>query len=77
MKTMRIRTTPARYKLGKPHEKLAASLVKSLSNTMVAYNETDIIRISLEEFWKRANIGKPLPADVLAVHKMYHSDAGL
>lgn len=67
-------TVPKRYKVGKPHEKLVADLRKQLSNTLVHYKEVDVVRLALEEFWKRANPKKELPRDVAMVHKIYYSD---
>jgi hypothetical protein len=74
---MKLRTTPARYKIGEAHERLVAALRKNLSNTHVIYTETDVIRLAVEELWKRANPGKTLPKEILAFHKTYHSDGGL
>jgi len=74
---MKLRTKPARYKIGEAHERLVAALRKDLSNTHVVYNETDVVRLAVEELWKRANPGKTLPKDIMAFHKTYHSDSGV
>lgn len=72
-----MRTTEARYKVGKPYEKLIDDLKMSLSNTLVTYNDTDVVRRALEELWKRANPGKELPMEVRLIRKVYYSDDGL
>jgi len=74
---MKPRTTPARYKIGEAHERLVAALRKDLSNTHIIYTETDVIRLAVEELWKRANPEKTLPKNIMAFHKTYHSDSGL
>jgi predicted solute-binding protein len=73
----RIRNTPARYEIGKAHETLIPEIQAAINNTMVSYNETEIVRLALEEFWKRATKKKRLPNVVMKFHKIYNSDDGL
>lgn len=75
--TKGMRTIDARYKVGKPYETLIADLKISLSNTLVAYNDTDVVRLAIEELWKRANPEKKLPIEVRLIRKAYYSDDGL
>jgi hypothetical protein len=74
---MKQRTKPARYQIGEAHERLVAALQKDLNNTPVVYSETDVVRLAVEELWKRANPGKTLPKEIMAFHKTYYSDSGL
>jgi hypothetical protein len=73
----RIRNTPARPKIGKAHEELIPEIQAELNNTLVTYNSTDIVRLALEELWKRAKKTDKLPKAVMAFHKVYQDDSGL
>ena len=73
----RIRNTPARYKIGKAHEALIPEIQAALNNTLVKYDETAVVRIALEELWKRATKNKNLPASVMAFHKIFQNDNNL
>ena len=73
----RIRNTPARYKIGKAHEALIPEIQAALNNTLVTYDETAVVRLALEEFWKRATKNKNLPASVMAFHKIFQNDNDL
>ena len=73
----RIRNTPARYKIGKAHEALIPEIQAALNNTLVKYDETAVVRIALEELWKRATKNKNLPASVMAFHKIFQNDNDL
>lgn len=73
----RIRNTPARYKIGKAHEALIPEIQAALNNTLVKYDETAVVRLALEEFWKRATKNKNLPASVMAFHKIFQNDNNL
>ena len=72
----RIRNTPARYKIGKAHEALLPEIQAKLNNTLVSYNETEIVRLAIEELWKRAT-KTPLPQSIMDFHKVYNSDDNL
>jgi len=73
----RIRNTPARPKIGKAHEELIHEIQAELNNTLVTYNSTDIVRLALEELWKRAKKTDKLPKAIMALHKVYQDDSGL
>ena len=77
MEIKRIRNTPARYKIGKAHEALIPEIQAALNNTLVKYDETAVVRLALEEFWKRATKSKNLPASVMAFHKIFQNDNDL
>lgn len=74
---MKLRKVNARYEIGKAHEALIPPCQEAINNSMVKYNETDIIRLALEELWKRATGKKNLPADVMQSHKLYINDNDL
>ena len=73
----RIRNTPARPKIGKAHEALIPEIQAALNNKLVKYNDTDIVRLALEELWKRATKSKNLPASIMEFHKIFQNDNNL
>jgi len=73
----RIRNTPARPKIGKAHEALIPEIQAALNNSLVKYNDTDIVRLALEELWKRATKNNNLPVSVMAFHKIFQNDNNL
>ena len=77
MELKRIRNTPARPKIGKAHEALISDIQAALNNTLVKYNDTDIVRLALEELWKRATKRKNLPASIVEFHKIFQNDNNL
>ena len=71
------RKTEARYKIGKAHETLIPDIQNAINKNLGVYDETAVVRLALEELWKRATKKKTLPSIVMKFHKVYNSDDGL
>lgn len=74
MKRIHNQEAKKRFELGAPYERLLVDLLRSTNNGNLSpdWNQTDMARYCIAEFWK--GTGRELPADAAEMLKPFWTD---
>lgn len=68
---------PYRPNIGKPYKQMALRMTCHFNETakpMFLYRHIHIVRMALEDLYKRMFPNEPLPVDVVKLHKRFYAD---
>lgn len=68
---------PYRPNIGEPYRRLVLRMTRAFNENakpMSAHRDIHIVRMALEELFKRMFPGEELPPDVLKIHKRFYAD---
>lgn len=71
---------PYRPNIGEPYKKIVLKMTNHFNKTampMYHYRDIHIVRMALEDLYKRMFPGEDLPPDVLKLHKRFYADLDL